>query len=110
MMTGCGPSRSGWVMKVVVWPSLVGISICWSIMGGFFYSGFRVFCLALMFIRLQGNHDMTRRLTREGEIGLEPRRPDRHCLTCLPVRSRPEISQDDPDQQSVFRRDRASDE
>jgi lipoprotein signal peptidase len=23
----------GWVMKVVVWPSLVGISICWSIMG-----------------------------------------------------------------------------
>src|SRR3979490_2977148 len=33
MMMGNGPPRSGWLMKVVVWPSLVGISICWSIMG-----------------------------------------------------------------------------
>src|SRR5580658_9578103 len=31
-MTGCGPSRSGWVMKVVVAPSRVGMSSCRSIM------------------------------------------------------------------------------
>src|SRR6266568_3965457 len=58
MMTGNGPPRSGWLMKVVVLPSLVGISICWSIMG-----------VSLCFvipnggrtIRLQGNLGMTRR-------------------------------------------------
>ena len=33
MMTGNGPPRSGWVMKVVVLPSLVAISTGWSIMG-----------------------------------------------------------------------------
>jgi hypothetical protein len=33
MMTGNGPPRSGWVMKVVVAPSLVGISTWLSIMG-----------------------------------------------------------------------------
>src|SRR3990170_123908 len=33
MITGNGPPRSGWLMKVAVWPSLVEISICWSIMG-----------------------------------------------------------------------------
>src|SRR5258708_35831610 len=27
----------------------------------------------------------------EANIGLEPRHQDRHCLTCRPVRSRPEI-------------------
>src|SRR6185369_12727655 len=30
--TGCGPSRSGWAMKVVAAPSLVAISIVCSIM------------------------------------------------------------------------------
>src|SRR5579859_397463 len=30
--TGCGPSRSGWTMKVVVAPCLVGMSIVCSIM------------------------------------------------------------------------------
>src|SRR5947208_4595545 len=62
-MTGCGPPRSGWVMNVVVWPSLVGISICWSIMGYFFIATVsRVSCLARTSIRLQGNCNMTSRL------------------------------------------------
>src|SRR5947207_12118279 len=110
MMTGCGPSRSGWVMKVLVWPSLVEISICWSIMGRFFFSGLRVFHWRGGSIRLQGNQKMTRGLASRREIGLEPRPPDCHCLIYRRLRSRPEISQDDPDQQSVFRRDRPSDE
>src|ERR1700681_3567170 len=108
MTTGCGPPRSGWVMKVVVWPSLVGISICWSVMA-FLY--LLRFCLALSVdtIARKPEHDKAiRALT--AIIGLEPRLQNRHCLVELTVRSRPEISQDDPDQQSVFRRDRASDE
>src|SRR4051812_8037405 len=36
MMIGNGPPRSGWLMNVVVLPSLVGISICWSIMAMLF--------------------------------------------------------------------------
>src|SRR5947209_12788179 len=31
-MTGNGPPRSGWLMNVAVWPSLVGIAICWCTM------------------------------------------------------------------------------
>src|SRR3979409_2606563 len=108
MMTGNGPPRSGWVMKVVVWPSLVGISICWSIMGRFFsLLGFWVSCLGAS-IRLQGNRNMTRRPAVRRTIGLELGVADRHCLVRLTLRSRPEISHDDPDQQSVFRRDRPS--
>src|ERR1700680_3209701 len=69
MMTGCGAPRSGWVMNVVVWPSLVGISICWSIMGCFFmFAVFRIFCWGGRSIRLQGNRSMTRRLGQRETI------------------------------------------
>src|ERR1700754_3674899 len=39
-MMGNGPPRSGWLMKVVVLPSLVWMSICWSIMAHLFRSVF----------------------------------------------------------------------
>jgi hypothetical protein len=45
-------------MKVVVWPSLVGISICWSIIGGFF--SLLGFSISLWAARLQGKQGMTR--------------------------------------------------
>jgi hypothetical protein len=35
----------GWVMKVVVWPSLVEMSICWSIMALLLACGSPVSCL-----------------------------------------------------------------
>jgi hypothetical protein len=53
-------------MKVVVWPSLVGISICWSIMAFLFVSRFVGFLASLAWrasVRLQGNLTMTRRGT-----------------------------------------------
>src|SRR6266478_7863640 len=112
MMTGCGPPRSGWVMKVVVWPSLVGISICWSIMGSFFiFPVSRVSCLARTFdtIARKPEHDKPAGSCADNS-GLEQRGPDRHCLTCRPLRNRPGDFCDDPDQQSVFRRDRPPDE
>src|SRR6202035_2313507 len=109
MITGNGPPRSGWVMKVVVWPSLVGISICWSIMGVLFSLAVGGFLL-WQAIRLQGNRHMTRRPAVSGRYGLELRRRDRHCEERpTPVPPTGEFP-DDPDQQSVFRRDRPPDE
>src|SRR5205823_10652259 len=100
MMTGKGPPRSGWVMKVVVWPSLVGTSICWSIMALFSLSRFG------RSIRLQGNQDMTRQLA-----GSPCTAPFGSPLSCLvpSAHSRAEISHD-PDHEPVFRRDRTLDE
>src|SRR5882757_9116771 len=77
MMTGCGPSRSGWLMKVVTWPSLVGISICRSIMAVLLVSG----CLSARSrntIARKPGHDKASCL--EDHTGLELRGPDRHCL------------------------------
>jgi hypothetical protein len=62
-------------------------------MGRFFsLLGFAIW-LARGQIRLQGNRSMTRQqAVAGGQIGLELRRPDRHCLGYRPVRSRVEIN------------------
>src|SRR5712671_4199745 len=111
MMTGCGPPRSGWLMNVVVWPSLVGISICWSIMGWFFIFPVLGFCLTrtLNTIARKPEHDKPTGPCA-GISGLEHRAPDSHCLSYPPVAQPSGDFCDDPDQQSVFRRDRAPDE
>src|SRR6266850_2486329 len=78
MMMGNGPPRSGWLMKVVVWPSLVGISICWSIMVLLFRS---------CFLRAGPDyHDCAETAARkrspvlkEARRRLEQNRADRHC-------------------------------
>src|SRR5215813_11826783 len=72
MMTGNGPPRSGWVMKVVVLPSLVSISTWASIMG--------------VSLRLKGLGALARWDTiarkphHDKLMALEPGRMDRHCL------------------------------
>src|SRR5436305_11880820 len=100
-MTGNGPPRSGWVMKVVVLPSLVAISICWSIMGV-------SLCFVILVggqrpLRLQGKAGMTRRtdITLASNRALEPCPRDRHCLIVERTHHgpRPERFSDDPDQQ-----------
>src|ERR1700759_2645612 len=101
MITGNGPPRSGWVMKVVVLPSLVAISICWSIMG---VSLCFVILVGWHLARLQGKPTMTR------QAPLEPGAPRRHCLVARTLVQRAERVTDDPDQQSLLRRDRPPDE
>src|SRR5229473_2198141 len=76
MMTGNGPPRSGWVMKVVVLPSLVGMSICWSIMGVSSPVVILICFWAFNTIARKPQHDKANR----HHVGLEPRPPDRHCL------------------------------
>jgi len=57
------------------------------------FVGFAIFWL-WQSLRLQGNLSMTRQqAVSAGQISLELRRPDRHCLVEQPVRSRPEIDQ-----------------
>jgi len=97
-------------MKVAVWPSLVGISICWSIMAvSFRISVRRFFGMRIDTIARNRNHDKARDLlegttTGLARPGLERRGPDRHCLIDpLSTLSQPTgDSHDDPDQQSVF--------
>src|SRR6266481_10051917 len=76
MMTGNGPPRSGWVMNVAVLPSLVGTSICWSIMGVSLCFVILISWWALNTIARKPQHDKASR----HHIGLEPWPPDRHCL------------------------------
>src|ERR1700730_9158681 len=109
MMTGCGPPRSGWVMKVVTWPSLVAISICWSIMGVSSRLVSRFFALAIDTIARKPEHDKAT-FPFEAQSALKCAVRIAIVLTYWPARSQAEISHDDPDQQQVSDRDRASDE
>src|SRR5258708_38575242 len=111
MRTGKGPAGLGWVMKVVVLASLVGMSICWSIMGVSSPVMILICCWAFNTIARNPQHDKANR----HHVGLEPRPPDRHCVGLatspwLPILNLQRSVPDDPDQQSVFRRDRPPDE
>src|SRR5260370_20939943 len=63
-------------MKVVVLPSLVGMSICWSIMGVSSPVMILICCWAFNTIARKPQHDKANR----HHVGLEPWPPDRHCL------------------------------
>src|SRR4051812_15130311 len=78
-MIGKGPPRSGWLMKVVVLPSLVEISICWSIMVMLFPV---ISLLARPLITIVDESQPESRPVSAGraECGLELRGADGHCL------------------------------
>src|SRR5262245_11737054 len=106
MTTGNGPPRSGWVMKVVVLPSLVAISTWLSIMAvplSLVDSDFSF----VRKVRLQGTGAMTRRGARRA--GLELAAPYRHFPDGA-IGDQSGAFFDDPDHQPVFRRDRPPDE
>src|ERR1019366_5072783 len=106
MMTGNGPPRSGWLMKVAVWPSLVGISICWSIMAFLFVSRFVGFLASRIdTIARKPDHDKARDLLKGTTPALNGavRIAIVWSIDPLSTLSQPTgDSHDDPDQQSVF--------
>src|ERR1700760_3998424 len=103
-MTGNGPPRSGWVMKVVVLPSLVSISTWLSIMAVSLCCESAGFLGALNTIASKPEHDKARAgrrraLNRAARIAI-----------VSGDGSRLRRFRHDPDQQPVFRRDRPADE
>src|SRR3954447_15888062 len=78
MMIGNGPPRSGWLMKVVVLPSLVEISICWSIM--MLFPVISLLARPLITIADESQPESRPVSAGKAECGLELRGADGHCL------------------------------
>src|SRR5690349_20069453 len=79
MTTGNGPPRSGKVIKVVVLPSLVAMSICWSIMGVSSCVVIPVPAEARGTIARKPGHDKAKGHRVGLNRTLEPWPLDRHC-------------------------------
>src|SRR5215472_5815950 len=80
--TGCGPPRSGWVMKVSIAPSLVAMSRVWSIMASSGGEGCAAEEPFTTVTRVQASAQLARRLPASYAIADDERWKNLHYGAC----------------------------